>query len=389
MKILLLGEYSGVHTNLAKGLRRLDHEVYVISDGDGYKKIGSPDLLINNVIMKSDIRVISVLLSLYYNILEFIGLKGIFSAISYINEINKLSNYDVVQLINTRPFSTFSSIGNLILLNILFRNNKRVFLCALGDDYTWVRSCLNKEPPYSMFDRLSIKNVKHYFWPLQYIYGFGYRKLDVYVVDKVTKIIPGVYDYYLAYKNVGCAKLSDIIPLPIDFNKNIKPIQFDGYPLRIFHGWQVGRDFRKGNDYFDLAMKEIVNKYPDKVTYEIISGLTYSEYLKKFSNAHIVLDQCISLDKGMNAVIGMREGKVVLSGLHKMVMNYYNIREDETVPLVNVVPVVEEIILEIEKLILNPEILNEISESALDFVEKHHDTDIVAKKYIDVWLEDC
>ena len=37
MKILLIGEYSNVHATLAKGLRRLGHEVTVASNGDFWK----------------------------------------------------------------------------------------------------------------------------------------------------------------------------------------------------------------------------------------------------------------------------------------------------------------------------------------------------------------
>ena len=37
MKILLIGEYSNVHTTLAKGLRALGHQVCVMSDGDSWK----------------------------------------------------------------------------------------------------------------------------------------------------------------------------------------------------------------------------------------------------------------------------------------------------------------------------------------------------------------
>ena len=37
MKILLLGEYSNVHSTLALGLRALGEQVCVASDGDGWK----------------------------------------------------------------------------------------------------------------------------------------------------------------------------------------------------------------------------------------------------------------------------------------------------------------------------------------------------------------
>ncbi len=37
MRILLLGEYSGVHCTLAEGLRTLGHDVVVASNGDFWK----------------------------------------------------------------------------------------------------------------------------------------------------------------------------------------------------------------------------------------------------------------------------------------------------------------------------------------------------------------
>ena len=37
MKILLIGDCSGVHSTLARGLRSLGHEVCVASDGGGWQ----------------------------------------------------------------------------------------------------------------------------------------------------------------------------------------------------------------------------------------------------------------------------------------------------------------------------------------------------------------
>ena len=37
MKILLLGEYSNLHATLAQSLRKLGHEVTVVSNGDFWK----------------------------------------------------------------------------------------------------------------------------------------------------------------------------------------------------------------------------------------------------------------------------------------------------------------------------------------------------------------
>ncbi|KAA3688480.1 glycosyltransferase family 1 protein, partial [Bacteroides salyersiae] len=37
MKILLLGEFSNLHWTLAEGLRKLGHEVCVVSNGDRWR----------------------------------------------------------------------------------------------------------------------------------------------------------------------------------------------------------------------------------------------------------------------------------------------------------------------------------------------------------------
>ena len=43
MRILLLGEYSGVHYNLSVGLKALGHDVTLASGGDYWKAIESSD----------------------------------------------------------------------------------------------------------------------------------------------------------------------------------------------------------------------------------------------------------------------------------------------------------------------------------------------------------
>ena len=79
MRILLLGEYSNVHWNLAEGLRQLGHEVCVISDGDEWKNYHRDiDLSRHSTGRLDTARYIMRLLSL----------------------LPKMRNYDVVQIIN-------------------------------------------------------------------------------------------------------------------------------------------------------------------------------------------------------------------------------------------------------------------------------------------------
>ena len=41
MKVLLVGEYSGVHNNLKKGLEKLGVKVILINGGDAWKSFGA------------------------------------------------------------------------------------------------------------------------------------------------------------------------------------------------------------------------------------------------------------------------------------------------------------------------------------------------------------
>lgn len=387
MKVLLVGEYSGVHTNLAKGLKAQGHEVYVIGDTDGYKKIGAPDLFIFKSRLYSRFRLLNFLLNFYYIVLEFLGIKGLFYSIKKIKEIREIRGYDVIQLINTRPFSSISSLGNLILLFFLFKNNNKIFLCALGDDYTWVSGCLKGKPKYSKFNGFKLKRIKYFLWSLVYVYGLGFKTLDKYVTHKAIKIIPGLYDYFFAYQNEKYNnKLSKIIPLPIEMlQPEAEPYKFENYPIKIFHGWQTGREFEKGSDLFDAAINKLIEIYPDKVEYEIVSGVPYAEYIKRFNDSAIYIDQCYSLDKGMNAVLGMRAGKVVFSGFDVDVADYFNMPYNTC--LINALPDEDSIYKSLENLIMNPKLIESISINAIGFVRHYHSLDQVTQSYVETWSQ--
>lgn len=78
MKILLLGEYSNVHATLADGLRKLGHQVTVLSNGDFWKNYPRDIDLVRKPGKKGGIIYLAKLLTI----------------------LPKLRGYDIVQLIN-------------------------------------------------------------------------------------------------------------------------------------------------------------------------------------------------------------------------------------------------------------------------------------------------
>lgn len=380
MKILLIGEYSGAYTLLSKKLRQEGHNVVWIHDGDAYKKFSGADFNIKY----NQIEAPSVFLKFFYILLDFLGIKGIFAIRKYKNKIDTLRDFDVVQIINTKPLGEFGSYANIYFLKKIFNQNKRVYVSALGDDYIWVKNCLDKKVKYSMFDRLNFKNFYRFSWALLYVYGIGYKKLNELVFENSIKIIPGLFDYYYAYQSQGISKCSDLVPLIVEPKVN-NSVSFFSEKINIFHGWQHNKELRKGNDIFDRAIKRLQNKYPLKVNYEIVSGLPYNEYIDKFSDAHVFIDQCFSLDQGVNGLLGMAAGKVVFSGYSEELRMY--LEEGESEYLINALPNEDYIFEKLENLINNPDEMVKISNNAIKYIEKYHNPDVIYRQLMNIWLK--
>lgn len=376
MKILLVGEYSGVHVTLAEALRLRGHSVTTVSDGDSYKSFDR-DITIAFIPPRNKLlRKLSI-------VLDWLGIKGCLQYWRNRKKIGVLRGYDVVQLINPISLNGFSSIPNFLFLRFLKRNNSSIYLCALGDDYFWVKAALRGDFRYSAMDNISCQTIKPYLYSLKYIYGFLFPALNKYAVRVCDKVIPGLYDYYVAYS--GFANCSAVIPLPISAEHIARsPSFFSGYPIKIFHGWQAGKESRKGNDLFDEALRKIKNVYGEKVEYMVVKNVPYKEYVRLFADCHIFIDQCYSYDMGMNGLLGAAAGKVVLTGSEPETTASWEPTARSAV--VNAEPDVDKIFLLISDFIENPSKIEGISRAALNMVNERHRAENVAACYLKVWM---
>lgn len=378
MKILLLGEYSGVHTNLAKALKNENYDVNVIHNGDSYKGF-KPDYFLNYKYFNSKNKYINIFLKIYYVILLYSGLQGLIQIRKHLKIIRSLKNYDVVQLINPIFLADYGVIVNMIVFLLLKKNNKKIFLCALGDDFSYVTYCLKGRLKYSMFDRLTLKTFYRYLYQLHYIFGFMSVIYNYVILSKVNAIIPGLYDYYTVYKeNKKCTK---IVPIIVESEDNYR---MASYPINVFHGWQIGKEYRKGSDIFHKVLTDLQNKYPEKINYDIVSDLPYEKYIKTFDDADLFIDQCYSQDCGVNALLGMSKGKVVCSGFEKEVQLYYGL---SYMPLINVTPSYDDIYISLENLIFDLNKINTYSKNAIKFIKTFHNSNYVLSLYNEIWEE--
>lgn len=99
-----------------------------------------------------------------------------------------------------------------------------------------------------------------------------------------------------------------------------------------------------------------------------------------FDHMDIVVDQCKSYDYGMNTLLAMEKGKIVLSGSEETAMDYLGF---QNVPVINIQPNEEHIYCELEKIInLMLAEINNLKQEGKRFVKENHDLIMIASKFV-------
>lgn len=355
MKILLLGEYSNLHNTLAKGLRKLGHNVTVASNGDFWKNYPR-DIDLARKPGK---------------------LGGLALWLKTLSILPKLRGYDVVQLIN--PIFVELKAEKLSPIYRYLRNhNKKIVLGAFGMDYYWVYECTNNRPlRYSDFnigDKLRT-NEEALEERCDWI-GTAKGNLNQTIAKDADSIVTCLYEYWACYHPTFPQKTS-FIPLPIEMPEQ-KPIEL-GDKLRLFIGINKSRNAYKGTDIMLRAAKDIVNKYPNKVELRIAESVPFNKYQEMMNGSDAILDQLYSYTPSMNSLLAMSKGIIDIGGGEPE--NYEILGEHELQPIVNVQPCYESVYHEIERLVLHPELIGKLREDSRQYVARHHDYIKVAKQY--------
>ena len=354
MKVLLLGEFSGLYSNLRDGLTELGHDVVLASDGDGYKKF------------ETDIK-------LDFNHQNF---GKIINKICYFkdsfSQIIKFKNYDVVQIVYDHLFSPVKY--NNFLINLIKSNNNSLFLTVAGSNNTVMRYWLSKEnTKVSILYKDAIK-YDHY----ETILNNKAYQFEKQLALKVDGIIPIMYEYSLPY--INNPNLNNIIPIPINLKKIKYAENIVNGKIVFFHG--LNKYGSKGTKYIEQAFKIIKDKYPNDIEVIISGNLPYSDYLKLISRVNVVLDQTSSYSLGINGLIALGLGKVVMGGAEQESIETFGY---EQCPVFNLRPDVDYIVSQMESIIKRKNEITEIGYESRKFVEKYHNHINIAAKYIEVW----
>ena len=193
-------------------------------------------------------------------------------------------------------------------------------------------------------------------------------------------VIASDYDYHMPL--AGNSKYLGLIPNPINTSKlSVFELDTKG-PIVIFMGINRTNYHSKGISYFEKAIAIIQQKFPKQVHIEIVENLPYAQYIEKYNNAHIILDQVFAYDQGYNALEAMAKAKVVFTGAESGFMEHYKL---DSPVAINALPDVDSLVLALEDLIKHPEKIKEIGMAAQNFVTQHHNYKKVAQLYLDTW----
>lgn len=348
MRVLLLGEFSGLYKNLKEGLEKNEIEVMWYASQDGFKQIKGMD---RDVCGHTGVKIYD---------------KFIYPLLLVLN----MPKVDVIQMVHPLIFSPYI---NFFLIKILKKKTNILCLSASGTDYAvYQYGKLNKNPyGYYILDDSSEYDE---------LYGkYGkYIKNEEKILDLCDSIMPSNTEYAMAYE--GNHKRRNTICLPI----NIEKINYSENVVRekivFFHG--LNREVFKGTKYIREAMERLKRNYPEEVDIIIDGHMPLDRYLNIMQSTNVVIDQCKSYSIGINALYAMAQGKIVLGGAEDL--SIVGLDKSEY-PVWNIEPNSNQIYEVLETIVRNKEKIPEWGRISRQFVEKHYDCKNVAKEYIETW----
>lgn len=345
MKVLLLQEMSGVHTELKKGLAKLGVQAELATYGQHFRKYQS------DISMGKEGKE------------KFISIQR---ATTQLLNIPKFKTFDVIQMISPNPFH--KGIANIMEKSLFVKDKKLVYVAA-GSDQIYLKHVQELEywPPHKKFETEASYNS---------------------LVDKLSNftVIPVCWEYQYSMQAAGVIS-QNIIPFPIDVDvQKFRPFK-RGKKIVVFHPinrnkWKEDIHDFKGTSLIIKAFDKLIKKYSDKVEFIAKGDMTAREYDEFTNHVDVIVDQAYSYSYGMSAAYGLAKGKIVLSGLEEVVRSGHYAEA----PVINIKPDVDDIANKIEELIEDQLRMEELCQLSRLFAEKYHDSTYVAGEFMKYYL---
>lgn len=364
MRILLIGEFSGVHWTLAEGLRQLGHEVMVVSNGN------FPRNFPRNL-----------------DLLQEYNSKGITLKQKLFNAkqvFTKMRGFDVVQWIN--PWVLDSTLKDQkLLFSLLKKANGAFFLGSFGADAVFVEHCLTGKPSYSIYSDYVGQLLPNEVFP----HEAGWQNplnvdWNIRMANEATGIIAALPEYYEAYSQSQWAGKTHFVPLPI--NTETLPARFArqaNTPLKIGMVEQPGRDAVKGWSQMMKVLGALKKRMGQNLEVDIAQPMPYVQYLEWLRAQDVLFDQALSHGPGIAALVAMSMGIPSFSGGEEY---YYGMLNEPNIrPILNYRPGEDVRLLSEIEALWEMDVYERIAAEGKTLVELHHTAINVAKKYESIY----
>lgn len=368
-RILLLGDFSNLHSQLGKTLTEMGHDVTVISDGCGFQQTART----HDISRKPG------------------KLNGALLAAKFAWPLHKhLKGYDIVAV--TGPY--FAGLREQRLRWVFERlrgENERIFTTFCSTDPVYINECLGNDSllrynEYRIGDKPSPlalspqARLNEWLTPTMVDYtDFFYDNLD--------GAVSVLYEYDLVARHrLGDDKV-EYAGIPIDVNA-IEPysMNFNDGKVRLFLGRHAHRIVEKGTDILEKAARAVCGRNPGKAELVIVENRPYDEYVKLMRDSHIILDQLYSYTPATNAMIAMAHQLVTVSGGEP---EYYDfIGERTNKPIINADPEdFDGLVARLDSFVRDPQSLIDYGARGRQFVESHNEARLVAQRFLDAWTK--
>lgn len=365
-RILLLGDYSNLHAQLARTLRALGHDVTVISAGSGFQ-----DTARDIDISRRPGKLGGLLLTA----------RCLWPLHAY------MRGYDIVQLCNPN-FLQLKPARIKYFFDRLCGENGGVFLSAAGTDVFYIQECLDPN------SRLRYNEYRVGDRPAPYAIEQPGRlaawltpqmvALAEHIYSRLNGVTSALYEYHLAAARGIAADKIGYCGIPVDTSAlPFRAIEPDLDCVRIFLGRHRGRLAEKGTDLLETAARNVVARHPQRASLQIVENVPYRVYVNTMTKSHILLDQVYSYSPATNAMIAMSRGLNVVSGGEPEFYDFIGERDNR--PVINAQPDVDALTETLDAAVRDAGAIAERGRRSREFVMAHNDAKVVAQRYLDFW----
>lgn len=357
MKVLLVGDISGVHEYLADGLREVGHDCELLK----YQRTST-----RMVEGERD----------FFSLRNYGLIGNVLRPFATTLRLSQLPIYDAISIMHRVSLIDKPSPIRYLDTPVLASRTTNLSYIALGcDEIAYIEK--SKLLPYKPCDsceqldsagRNCDKNNR----------SINARGLRVLNKHYNSVIVPAIEYYHV--KDDFHRRIHKI-PFPITTSRvPWHPAKSDTDRVRIVH--TPTRMGFKGTPIVEQAIR-LLSQRRDDFEYEILNNLPFNEFSDRVAQTDIVIDQVWSQSPGMNALYFLAMGKIVLSGNTALGQSFFPFASAS--PIFNAPPDPAALALKLENILESRSQYPGLAQRGRNYIQMFHDSARVAQQYVEAW----